>query len=161
MKASIPSDPHEWHKDTFRISTDKNELNLDFIHSFLLRSYWGKDIPRERVERAIDHSLCFGLFDGDKPIGFGRVITDYCILAYVADVFVLEEYQGKGLGFWFMEKMMDHPDLESVKNWELKTVDAQEFYRKLGFTEFPHPEYSMVKKMFAAYADLNGHRLPV
>src|SRR5881227_2487285 len=94
---------HEWARGEYSISTDRQRLDLDVIHGFLTRSYWAEGRSRDRVARAIEHSLPFGLYHHDAQIGFARVVTDYVVIAYLADVFVLEAYRGKGLGGWLVE----------------------------------------------------------
>ena len=133
----------EYQKDNFTISTDPALLNIDVIHSFLSRSYWSRGIPKEVVIKSIENSLCFGLFDQDQQIGFARIITDYVNLAYLCDIFVLEEYQGKSLGKWLIECITSYPSLQGVRRLLLATDDAHEFYRKFGFAELSTPEKFM------------------
>jgi len=88
--------------DQFLISTDKSLLDMDTIYAFLSTCYWSPGIARSRVERAIENSMCFGIHDTEtavRPlqIGFARVITDKATYGYICDVFVLEEYRGRGL----------------------------------------------------------------
>lgn len=130
-------------KDNYIISTNKKLLNLRTIHSFLKDSYWAKNIPYGIVEKAVKNSLCFGLYDGRKQIGFARVLTDYARFANIHDVFILEKYRGKGLGNWLMETILLHPRLQGMKKWYLATRDAHDFYRKFGFKKIAHPEKSM------------------
>ena len=99
------------------------------------RSYWKRGVPKEHVRRSIEHSLNFGLFEGDDQIGFARIVTDYTDYAYLCDVFILEAYQGQGLGQWLMESVLAHPNLQSLGHFTLDTRNAQEFYRKFGFQE--------------------------
>lgn len=130
----------EFQKDQFTISTDPAKLDLDVIYGYLSRSYWAAGRPRETVEKSIKHSLCFGVYDGSKQIGFARVITDFATFAYLADVFILEEYQGQGLGKWLVSVIMGHPDLQGLRRWSLATRDAHELYRQYGFTELKTPD---------------------
>src|SRR6476660_1957870 len=89
----------ESRRGEFLISTDRARLDLDVIHGFLTNSYWAKGIPREIVARSVEHSLCFGVYDGSgRQVGFARVISDLATYAYIADVFVLESHRGRGLG---------------------------------------------------------------
>jgi len=122
-------------QNIFYISTDKGKLNLETIHNLLNNSYWAKNIPLSVVEKCINNSLCFGVYEGDKQVGFGRLITDYATFAYFSDVFILEEYRGLGLGKWLVETMLQHPDLQGLRRWLLATKDAQELYRQFGFQE--------------------------
>src|ERR1041385_8695027 len=99
------------------VTTDKSRFDLDTIHRFLSQdAYWSLGIPRERVQRAIEHSLCFAVFDDDgRQAGFARVITDYSSIAYLADVFVLPQYRGRGLSKLMMPAIREHPDLPHLR----------------------------------------------
>ena len=125
----------EWQRGEYVISTDPARLDLDVIHGFLRMAYWaGEHLPREIVERAVEHSLNFGVYLGDTQIGNARVITDEATFAYVADVFVLEEHRGKKLAVWLMECVAAHPRLQNLRRWMLGTRDAHALYEKTGFT---------------------------
>jgi GNAT superfamily N-acetyltransferase len=124
----------------FLISTDRDKLDLDLIHSFLSNTYWAKGIPRSTVERSLRHSLCFGLYHEQQQAGFARVITDYTTFAYLADVFILPSYRGKGLSKWLIKTILEHPDLQGLRRWLLATADAHGLYTRFGFTPLPHPE---------------------
>ena len=141
----------EWKRDGLTVSTDRARLDRGAIHEFLRGSYWAKGIPRELVDRAIDTSLCFGLYDGDRLVGFARVITDHATFAYLSDVFVLESHRGRGLGTWFMESVLSHPDLQNLRRWMLATADAHGLYRKVGFSALSKPERIMEKLLANAY----------
>ena len=117
----------------FLISTDRSKLDVDVVHKFLARSYWAEGIPRETVERSIENSLCFGVYDNARQIGFARVISDFTTYAYVADVFILEPYRERGLGKELMASIMAHPDLQGLRRWSLGTRDAQNLYALYGF----------------------------
>ena len=121
-------------KDKFYISTEKEKMDIDLIHSFLTRSYWAEGISKEIVSRSIEGALCFGVFENEKQIGFARMITDRATFAYLADVFIIEEYRGRGLSKWLMEVIMSHPDLHGLRRMMLATRDAHELYKKFGFT---------------------------
>lgn len=130
-----------WQKGDFLISTDRQRLDREMIHNFLSReSYWAKGRDLEVVNRGIDNSLSFGIYHGTKQVGFGRVVTDYATFAWVADVFVLAEYRGQGLGKWLIEVMLSHPQLQGFRRWALSTKDAHELYRSFGFNELARPE---------------------
>ena len=129
--------------DGITVTTDPSRLDLDVIHGFLASSYWAKGIPREVVERAVRHSLCFGAFEGGRQVGFTRVITDFATHAYVSDVFVLPSHRGRGVGTRLMAAVMAHPDLQGLRRWTLFTRDAHALYRKFGFAEGRHPERLM------------------
>jgi GNAT superfamily N-acetyltransferase len=129
---------HEWRRGAYTISTDRGRLDFGLLHSFLTTSYWSPDITREAVERAASHALVFGLYcvreeGNEQQVGYARVLTDYVILAYILDVFVLEEHRGQGLARWLMETILAHDDFRDVRTWLLKTRDARGLYEKLGF----------------------------
>lgn len=125
------------------ITTDPSRLDLDVIHGFLAGSYWAAGIPREIVERAVRHSLCFGAFDGDRQVGFARAVSDHATYAYVSDVFVLPSHRGRGVGKQLMAAVLAHPDLQGLRRWTLFTRDAHGLYRQYGFGEARYPERLM------------------
>jgi GNAT superfamily N-acetyltransferase len=125
------------------VTTDRSRLDLDVIHGFLTASYWAQGIPRETVARAIEHSLCFGAFDGGRQVGFARVISDRATYAYVSDVFALESHRGRGVGKSLMAAIMAHPELQGLRRWTLATRDAHGLYRQFGFGAPAHPERQM------------------
>jgi len=135
----------EYTKNNFTISTDHDQLDLAVIHAYLTRSYWSPGIPREFVAKAIENSLCFGLYHDDKQIGFARVVTDYTSHGYLCDVFVLENYQGRGLGKWMVEVVVNFPALQNIRRILLITDDAQELYNKFGFQPLNTPQKFMEK----------------
>jgi len=142
----------EWQRGGFRISTEKSELDRGAIHEFLRNSYWATGISRELVDRSIENSLCFGLYDGKRLVGFARVISDSATFGYLSDVFVVESHRGKGLATWFMETILAHPDLQGIRRWMLATRDAHGLYRKVGFSALSRPERIMEKLLANAYA---------
>jgi GNAT superfamily N-acetyltransferase len=125
----------EYQRGEYVISTDPDRLDLDVIHGFLTNCYWAKGIPRETVARCIEHSLCFGIYDGSgSQVGFARVISDFATIAYLGDVFVLDSHRGRGLSRWLLECIMQHPALQGMRRWILLTRDAHGLYSKFGFT---------------------------
>lgn len=128
----------------YTITTEKSRLEIDMIHRFLSEdSYWAKNIPRDLVERSIDNSLCFGVFDGRRQIGFARVITDYATFAYVGDVFVLDAYRGRGVSKQLMQAIREHPQLQGLRRWHLLTRNAHRLYGQFGFQPLASPEWHM------------------
>jgi len=124
----------DWTRGAHAISTDPSRLDRDLIHRFLSQeAYWSMGIPRTVVERSIDHSIPFGLYEGSEQVGFARVVTDHSAFAYLADVFVLESHRGKGLGVWLVETILAHPDLQRLRTMLLFTHDAHGLYRRFGF----------------------------
>jgi len=133
----------EASRDQFLISTDHSRLDIDAIHAYLTRSYWAAGIPRDVVERSIRGSLCFGLFAGTAQIGFARVITDCATFAYLADVYVLEDYRGRGLAKWLMSVVVSHPDLQGLRRFMLATRDAHGLYEQYGFKRLESTAWHM------------------
>jgi GNAT superfamily N-acetyltransferase len=133
----------EHHRGEFTVTTDRARLSEELIHQFLSRSYWAEGIPRETLARAMRNSLCFGLLAGSQQIGFARVITDSATFAYLADVFILEPYRGRGLAKFLMESIMKHPQLQGLRRWMLATRDAHSLYRKFGFIPLAKPDRFM------------------
>ncbi|MDJ0644346.1 MAG: GNAT family N-acetyltransferase [Flavobacteriaceae bacterium] len=124
------------------ISRDKNKLDIAMIHAFLTETYWAKGRTREEVERSIQHCLCYGVYLDNRQIGFARILTDYTIFAYLMDVFILQEHQGKGYGKELMKVIINDEDLRTCK-WMLKTGDAHRLYEQFGFESAPNPERVM------------------
>jgi len=128
----------------YTISTDKSRLDVAMIHRYLSEeSYWAKNIPRDLVEISIANSLCFGAYDGNRQIGFARIITDFAVFAYVGDVFVLEPYRGKGVSRQLLQVIREHPDLQRLRRWHLLTRDAHKLYELIGFHAIEKPEWHM------------------
>lgn len=145
---------YECRQGDFLISTDKARLDIAVIHGFLKTAYWATNISLPIVEKALENSVCFGLYHQRQQIGFARVITDYATFAYLDDVFVLEAHRGQGLGKWLLNCVRSHPQIVGLRRWVLLTRDAQELYRKFGFAEVPPPATAMLLPNFQAYDDI-------
>jgi GNAT superfamily N-acetyltransferase len=117
----------------YEISSDPSRLDVDMIHAFLRNSYWARNIPHDVVEKSIRNSLCFGAFTGGRQVGFARAITDRAVFAYLADVFVLPEHRGRGVGRLLVQSILDHPDLQGLRRLLLATKDAHGLYATFGF----------------------------
>lgn len=136
----------ESQRDGFTISTDRSRLDVAMIHDYLAnRSYWATGIPLVIVEKSLEHSLCFGVYEAGKQVGFARVVSDYATFAYLADVFILENYRGRGLAKWLMQTIVDHPELQGLRRWSLATRDAHSLYARYGFVNLKNPERWMEK----------------
>ncbi|WP_319479646.1 GNAT family N-acetyltransferase [uncultured Draconibacterium sp.] len=126
------------------ISTDKKRLDIKVIHNYLSNeSYWAKGRTLETVQHSIENSLCFGVYIEDRQVGFARVITDYAVFAWLLDVFILPEYQGKGYGKKLMEAIMTHNHLQGLRRWGLGTDDAHGLYKQFGFAPLHKPQNMM------------------
>ena len=128
------------------ISTDATLLNLLAIHDFLCNhAYWAKGIPLATVQRALENSLCFGLYQDTQQVGLTRIITDRATYAYLCDVYVLDGHRGRGLARWLMECVTQHPDLQGLRRMFLGTRDAHSLYAQFGFVALTEPERYMAK----------------
>ena len=137
---------NEWRRGDYTISTERARVNVEAVHEFLsTRSYWARGRDFETVQRAVENSLPFGVYRDGRQVGFARVVTDYATFAWLADVYVLDEFRGGGLGKWLVEVVLSHPELQHLRRWILGTRDAHELYRRFGFTEIEEPQFYMHK----------------
>jgi GNAT superfamily N-acetyltransferase len=127
----------------FEISTDPARIDVAAVHRYLGSSYWAQGRSRAAVERSIQNSLCFGVYHLGRQIAFGRIITDRTVFAYLADIFVLPDYQGRGVGKALVSAMLEAPELQGLQVMLLRTKDAHGFYRHFGFQPLPRPEEMM------------------
>ncbi|UII24254.1 GNAT family N-acetyltransferase [Fulvivirga ligni] len=142
----------EAQKNGFTISTDKDKLDIEAIHQFLAHEAdWSRGIPLDTLKTSIDNSLTFGVYDNGRQIGFARIISDYATIAYLGDVYVLQEYRGQGLSKWLMKEIMAHPQLQGLRRWILLTDTAEWLYKKFGFVTVPRPELYMEKHNATVY----------
>lgn len=139
----------------YEITTDRARLDVDLIHRFLRdESYWARGVTREVVERSIEHSMCFGVHAHGHQVAFARAVTDRATFAWLADVFVVPEHRGRGVGAMLVEAMLAHPELQTLRRWLLATLDAHELYRPLGFVDSPEARF-MMRETEAARSALN------
>jgi GNAT superfamily N-acetyltransferase len=128
----------------YEISTDTHRLNVEVVHNFLAEeSYWSPGIPRAIVVRAMQNSLCFGVYHRAAQVGFARVVTDKSTFALLADLFILTAHRGKGLSKWLMRCVVGHEDLQGLRRLLLLTSDAHSLYRQFGFKELGNPSRFM------------------
>ena len=137
----------EARRDQFVISTDKDRLKLQVIFDFLAhRSYWAQGRTLEIISRSIENSLCFGVYESDKQVGFARVVTDYATFGWICDLFILETHRKQALGKWLIESIISHPSLKNIRRLLLATKDAHELYRKYGgFQTLPEAHLWMTR----------------
>ena len=122
-----------WQRGDLTVDTDPRRLDLALVHGFLSESYWARGRTLEEVERSVESSLSFGLYRQEAQVGFARVVSDLVSFAYLADVFVLPEERGRGLGAFLLSCVLAHPELSGVRTWMLFTRDAHGLYRRFGF----------------------------
>lgn len=126
--------PYQQEFDDILVSTNKKLLNLNFIHLYLsTKSHWALNISFANVQKSIENSMCFGVFKNNVQVGFGRLITDQTTFAYLADVFIIDEEQHKGLGKLLLQTIHQHPNLQGLRRWMLATRDAHTLYEKFGW----------------------------
>ena len=130
----------ESHRDNLLISTDPGLLDVDAICDFLSRVYWAQNRPREIIELSLRHSLVFGIYDAGRQVGLARIVTDYATFAWLCDVFIHEDYRGKGVGKWLMASIISHPVFHDLRRIALATRDAHGLYSQFGFTSMNNPE---------------------
>jgi GNAT superfamily N-acetyltransferase len=134
---------NSWSNGTFSVTCDPSRMDRAMIAEFLASSYWAQGVPPATVEKSLANSLCFALLDGDRQVGFARVISDCATIAFLNDVFVLPAYRGRGLSKWLMECVTSHSELQGLRRWMLATRDAHGLYDKFGFTPLKKPEVFM------------------
>lgn len=135
---------HQWRRGDFTLSTERERLNMDWIHTQLSeRSYWARGQPRSKTERAIAGSLPFGLYHLAEQVGFARLITDYTRFGWLCDVMIDEAWRGQGLGSWLAGCIREHPELQTVHRWMLSTHDAHPVYQRLGWRIVKDPQKLM------------------
>ena len=126
----------------FTLDTDAARLDVAVIHRYLSQeSYWARHIPRATLERAIAHSLTFGIYAPDgQQAAFARVVSDRATFAWLCDVFVLPEHRGQGLSKWLVQQMLAHPDLQNLRRHLLATFDAHTLYQRFGYEPLDRPD---------------------
>ena len=126
----------EWSLRQFTLTDDPSRIDLGRTQALLANTYWGIRRPPDVVANMIEHSLPFVLLVGGAQIGFGRVVTDYTVFSWVADVVVESGYRGSGLGKWMMSCIAGHPAIRHTQ-MVLQTRDAHTLYEKYGFQRNP------------------------
>ncbi len=144
-KKSITEEPVlEWLLNDYMISTDKNLISAPAVYEFLSRSFRSASRPYSEIVKSIENSICYGLYHLGRQIGFARVVSDLSTIYMLSDVFILEEYRGRGLGKWLIECVTSTPDLQNLIGF-LATRNAQGLYRKYGFRNLDNPKIMMLK----------------
>lgn len=143
----------ESRQGDYLITDDPARIDADAVHRYLAHeSYWASGIPREIVDRSLEHSLCIGAYAGDgEQVGLARVITDYATYAWLCDVYVLDAHRGHGLGKALVQAVVTHPRLQTVRRFALATKDAHELYARFGFTPPANPQTQMEKRNRTGY----------
>jgi GNAT superfamily N-acetyltransferase len=132
----------------------KDRIDREEVHRFISEvSYWGRGRPRADQDRLIDEAArVVGLYDGGRQIGFCRAASDCASFVYLADVYVLDAYRGRGLGESLVRAMVEEGPLAQLR-WLLHTTDMHPLYRKLGFAE---PDYKLMERPSTRKASESG-----
>ncbi|HET6232436.1 MAG TPA: GNAT family N-acetyltransferase [Longimicrobiaceae bacterium] len=123
----------EWRRGELTVSTDRRRLELDAVLEMLLATHWGGGMRRDLLERAVENSVCFGVYRGARLVGFARAVSDLATYGYLTDVVITESERGRGLGRWLVECILAHPDLQNLRRFSLMTRDAAGLYEQFGF----------------------------
>lgn len=129
----------------YKVSTEKDLLDVELVIAELQRSYWASNRSENQIRKSIENSLCFGAYEGDRQIGFARVVTDFSTVAYLCDVFVVEKCKGRGIGKNLIKEVLSHPDLAGI-SWFLRTKDAHGLYEQFDFKRTEQPDRYMEKR---------------
>ena len=127
-------------KEYYKLTTNKERIDISYVHRSLGNTYWAKNIPLQTVQSAINNSICFSVFHKGEQVGFARVITDSATFAYLCDVFIDEQHQGKGLGKWLVETIVQYAPLQGLRRFMLATKDAHGLYKHFGFEQLTNTE---------------------
>ena len=133
----------EYKKDDLYITTDSEKIDINKVCELFSNSYWASSRPKDVIVKSLENSLCFSLFHKDTQIGLVRLVTDYATFAYLCDVIIDENYRKNGIGTWFLQCVLKHPELQGLRRWLLATKDAHGFYSKFGFDKLSTPERFM------------------
>ncbi len=130
----MDDEPQEWRQGAYVASTDRSSLDRATVLALLRETHWAQALTDAQLARAIAHSVCFGVYLGPDLVAFGRIVTDLATYGYLTDVVVARTHRGQGLGTWLTECMVAHPQLQSCRRLALLTRDAEQLYRRAGFT---------------------------
>jgi GNAT superfamily N-acetyltransferase len=138
----------EQRSGDYVVTDDVSRLDRDAVYEWLsTESYWAIGRTRAAFDRSIEHSLVFSLryagAGGETQAGFARVVTDRATFAWLADVVVLPEHRGRGLGKLLVAATLAHPEVVDVPRWLLGTLDAHGLYEQFGYRPHPNPERMM------------------
>jgi GNAT superfamily N-acetyltransferase len=134
----------EYAADGFTYSSDRTKIDIAYVHRIVsTQLYWAKGIPFDTVKRSVENSLSFGIYTNGQQVGFARLVTDYATFGYLADVFVDEQYRGRGLSKTLMEFIFGIDELKVFRRMVLVTRDAHTLYERYGFTSLKTPDTYM------------------
>jgi N-acetylglutamate synthase-like GNAT family acetyltransferase len=130
--------------NTLTFSDKRADMDEALITGFILQSYWAGSRTKQSIIKAMDNAYNFGVFDNGKQIGYARVVSDLSVLAYIMDVFVIENLQHQGVGKQLCQYVLNHELFKEVSNWGLATKYAKGFYEAFGFHPLENPDRYLV-----------------
>lgn len=122
----------EWFYNGMTIVDDSTAVDVDVVYALLQQSYWANERPKEMISRSLEHSLCFSVLKDGGQIGFARVVTDYAVFSWIADVIIDPRFRGQGIGKFLMRCVTEHPAIKDTTQ-TLCTRDAYGLYAQYGF----------------------------
>jgi GNAT superfamily N-acetyltransferase len=131
----LAADIYEIEHDDLIFSSDKNKLDITYLHKQLSNFYWAKNISLDRLKKSLEYSVCYGIYKHNQQLGFARVVTDFSQEAILCDVFIDDKHQGKGLGKILVQMTLESPITKDCFRWVLLTKDAHSFYEQFGFVK--------------------------
>ena len=137
----------KWTRDGFEMTDDWDAVDLDVVERLLHTTYWAPRRLRTAIEESVRNAVSFSVFDGERQVGFARVVSDFSTFAWIADVIIDPEYRGRGLSKWLMEVIMAHRAVTSTTLQLLRTKDAHGLYSRFGF----EPAECMSRRPEGAY----------
>lgn len=130
--------------DAVTVSFDPARIDRDRVYGWLSReAYWSPGLERAVFERAVANSLVASAFAGSEQVAFARVVTDRATYAWLCDVFVASTARSHGIATRLIGAILEHPDLQGLRRWALRTRDAHALYQRFGFTSLAAPERCM------------------
>lgn len=144
--------------NSIEINNDLGLTDRIVVYQYLSQeSYWAKDIPKAIFDKSLENSLCFNVLIDGEQAGFARVISDFATYGYLADVFVLEKFQGQGISKMLMKAVVEHPELQNLRRITLATSDAHGLYEQFGFSSLKTPMIFMEKHQPGLYERLKKY----
>ncbi len=122
----------KWHYHDITVIDDRNAVDVDRVHALLQQSYWASERSKKLIAESLEHSLCFSVLQAGKQIGFARVVSDYAVFSWIADVMIDPHYRGQGIGKFLMQCITNHPAIKHTTQ-TLCTRDAHGLYEQYGF----------------------------
>jgi len=151
-----------WSKNGYTVTEDLDGVDIDAVCALIAAQGWGcRNRPDEMNRTALAHSHNFVCLCGGRPVGLARMVTDYATMAYVTDVCVAPDHQGRGVARFLMECIVGNPPFGGMRRLTLCTPDARGLYAKFGFVPVARPEEWMERmrpyeEAYAYFAENGG-----